>query len=94
MWWVHIGPHRQLVLDIQRVLQGSHYRYSRCRQRTAVATAVAIAMNAIGKTNSNQIKIDVEGGGLEVVFEKEKHLYTNVFLKGPATFVFQGEIIW
>lgn len=58
------------------------------------ATAVAIAMNAIGKTNSNQIKIDVVGGGLEVVFEKEKQLYTNVFLKGPATFVFQGEIIW
>jgi len=58
------------------------------------ATAAAIAMNAIGKTNSNHIKLDVEGGKLEVSFSKEGSAYTNVFLKGPATFVFQGEIEW
>lgn len=58
------------------------------------ATATAIAMNALGKTKSNYIKIDVEGGNLEVSFDKEKLLYTNVFLKGPATFVYQGEIVW
>jgi diaminopimelate epimerase len=56
------------------------------------ATAVAIAMYAVGKTNSNHIKLDVEGGKLEVSFEKVGHNYTNVFLKGPATFVFEGEI--
>ena len=56
------------------------------------ATAAAIAMNAIGKTNSNNIKLDVEGGELEVSFEKVGTTYTNVFLKGPATFVFEGEI--
>ena len=56
------------------------------------ATAAAIAMNAIGKTNSNHIKLEVEGGKLEVSFEKVGTTYTNVFLKGPATFVFEGEI--
>ncbi len=56
------------------------------------ATAAAIAMNALGKTNSNHIKLDVEGGKLEVSFVKEGSVYTNVFLKGPATFVFEGEI--
>ena len=56
------------------------------------ATAVAIAMNAIGKTNSHNIKLDVEGGQLEVSFDKVDDLYINVFLKGPATFVFSGEI--
>ncbi len=56
------------------------------------ATATAIAMNAIGKTTSNHIKLDVEGGKLEVSFTKEGSVYTNVLLKGPATFVFQGEI--
>ncbi|MFY8065986.1 MAG: diaminopimelate epimerase [Flavobacterium sp.] len=56
------------------------------------ATATAIAMNAIGKTTSNHIKLDVEGGKLEVSFIKERGVYTNVLLKGPATFVFQGEI--
>lgn len=58
------------------------------------ATAAAIAMNAIGKTNSHKIKLDVEGGKLEVSFDKvnDGHKYINVFLKGPAIFVFEGEI--
>ena len=56
------------------------------------ATAVAIAMNHIGKTNSNTIKINVQGGKLEVSFDKKDSHYSNVFLKGPATFVFQGKI--
>jgi diaminopimelate epimerase len=58
------------------------------------ATAVAIAMHAIGKTNAHHINLDVEGGQLEVSFEKDGNSYTNVFLKGPATFVFKGEIVW
>ena len=56
------------------------------------ATAAAIAMNAVGKTNSQQIKLDVQGGKLEVTFEKVNDSYINVFLIGPATFVFSGEI--
>ena len=56
------------------------------------ATAVAIAMNAIGKTNSTSIHLNVEGGKLEVSFEKKDGKFTNVFLIGPAEFVFKGEI--
>jgi len=56
------------------------------------ATAVAIAMNCIGKTHSNAIKINVKGGKLEVSFDNNDFQYSNVFLKGPATFVFQGKI--
>jgi diaminopimelate epimerase len=56
------------------------------------ATAVAIAMNAIHKTNSNTIQIQVEGGNLEIAFDQNEHHYTNIFLKGPATFVFKGAI--
>lgn len=58
------------------------------------ATAVAIAMNATGKTNSNHIHLDIQGGKLEVFFKKENNKFTNVFLKGPATFVFKGTIEW
>jgi diaminopimelate epimerase len=58
------------------------------------ATAAAIAMNAVGKTNSHSIQLDVEGGKLEVSFDKVNDGYINVFLKGPATFVFEGEIEW
>ncbi len=56
------------------------------------ATAAAIAMNAIGKTNATSIKLNVEGGKLEVSFDKKDDLFTNVFLIGPAEFVFKGEI--
>jgi diaminopimelate epimerase len=54
------------------------------------ATAVAIAMNAIGKSAENKITINVEGGQLEITFQKENGIYKDVFLKGPATFVFEG----
>jgi diaminopimelate epimerase len=54
------------------------------------ATAVAIAMNATGKTDLNAINLNVEGGKLAVSFDKEDGKYTNVFLKGPAEFVFKG----
>jgi len=56
------------------------------------ATAVAIAMKALGKTESNKINLNVEGGKLEVSFTPTEGKYVDVFLKGPATFVFEGNI--
>ena len=56
------------------------------------ATAVAIAMNATGQTHLNAINLNVEGGKLSVSFNRENGKYTNVFLKGPAEFVFEGTI--
>lgn len=56
------------------------------------ATAAAIAMNATGETDATSINLNVEGGKLIVSFDKEDNIYTNVFLKGPAEFVFEGTI--
>ena len=56
------------------------------------ATAVAIAMNVLGKTNASEIDLNVEGGKLVVCFDKKEEQFTNVFLKGPAEFVFKGTI--
>ena len=53
-------------------------------------TAVAIAMHKTKKTDKNLISLPVEGGNLEVSFTEENGIYTNVFLKGPATFVYKG----
>lgn len=55
-------------------------------------TAVAIAMHKTKKTTSNFITLPVEGGVLEVSFTEENGVYKNVYLKGPATFVFKGSI--
>lgn len=55
-------------------------------------TAVAIAMYEQQIVNETKINITVEGGQLEVCFEPTNNGYKNVFLKGPATFVFKGVI--
>ncbi|WP_367754810.1 diaminopimelate epimerase [Flavobacterium sp. WC2430] len=55
-------------------------------------TAVAIAMNAKGVTDATTIDLNVEGGKLAVSFDKKDNVYTNVFLIGPAKFVFKGVI--
>ncbi|MDR0229929.1 MAG: diaminopimelate epimerase [Flavobacteriaceae bacterium] len=56
------------------------------------ATAVAIAMVALGKADCNEVRIDVEGGTLSISFDVINGKYTNVFLSGKAEFVFLGEI--
>ena len=56
-------------------------------------TAVAIAANKTHKTTANSIQLEVLGGKLEVSFKKDGDTYKKVFLKGPAQFVFEGNII-
>jgi diaminopimelate epimerase len=57
------------------------------------ATAVAIAMYATGLTKEETLNINVEGGKLKVSFEENKGKFTNVFLIGPAEFVFEGSFL-
>lgn len=56
------------------------------------ATAVAIAMNSLGKTTSNKIDIQVEGGDVQISFDQNQEKYYNVMLTGAAKQVFKGEI--
>lgn len=58
------------------------------------ATAVAIAMYEQNITTNTKIPLKVEGGELEVSFEPTSNGYKNVFLKGPATYVFKGTITY
>lgn len=53
-------------------------------------TAVAIAMHHAGNTNHNDIRIQTEGGVLNIRFKKDEE-YTDVYLTGPAVLVFKGE---
>lgn len=54
------------------------------------ATAAAIAMFNKKMATKTTVKLLVQGGELEVTFTKDTFSYKNVFLKGPAKFVFQG----
>ncbi len=57
------------------------------------ATATAMAMAYQEGWNGNlQIPIRVMGGQLYVSFDKNGEHFTNVLLKGPATFVYEGNI--
>jgi diaminopimelate epimerase len=55
-------------------------------------TAVAIAMFVTGKTKSSKVNMNVEGGSLSVTFKGENTNFSEIFLIGPATLVFSGNV--
>ena len=55
-------------------------------------TAVALAMHRAGKIFSNRVVLEVEGGELSVSFTPTEKGFTDVYLTGPADFVFEGTI--
>jgi diaminopimelate epimerase len=56
-------------------------------------TAVSMAMaKKKGLTGTIKNSIKVPGGNLSVRFNYDGNLFNNVFLEGPATFVFEGSI--
>ena len=56
------------------------------------ATAVAIASHYNELVTETSIPIEVMGGKLNVSFETNGSNYTNIWLTGPAKFVFEGKI--
>lgn len=55
-------------------------------------TAVALAVYEKGLTNNNQIQLNTPGGVLKVSFTKSEEGYSNIYLIGPATMVFNGDV--
>lgn len=55
-------------------------------------TASAIATVLTGKTDKNSVNVRTRGGNLKVEFNIKGSEITDVWLSGPATFVFEGEI--
>ncbi|MCL4145903.1 UNVERIFIED_CONTAM: hypothetical protein GTU68_056929 [Idotea baltica] len=55
------------------------------------ATAAAIAAHNFKKTTTNIIFLETLGGTLEISFDVDADSYKNVFLKGEANIVFNGE---
>lgn len=56
------------------------------------AAAIASSLKTQEPNGALFYKIDVPGGVLSVSFEKKDHLFSSVYLSGPATHVFDG--IW
>jgi len=56
------------------------------------ATAAAIAYAHKTKKYDKEIKLKALGGELSLKFDYKDNIFQNVILKGPAQFVFKGEI--
>ena len=54
-------------------------------------TAVAIAINHDNPQPADSVKILTKGGHLEVSFKKKEKSFVDIWLKGPATKVFEGQ---
>ncbi|SIQ58050.1 diaminopimelate epimerase [Maribacter ulvicola] len=57
-------------------------------------TAVALGMYHLGNTSERTIAVNAIGGHLEVTFQEEQGVFSNIFLKGEAKQVFKGELTW
>lgn len=55
-------------------------------------TAVTLAQAVKHNWKDSVLKIKVEGGELNVSFEREGNFFKNIWLIGPAEFVFEGTI--
>ncbi|MDV6167878.1 diaminopimelate epimerase [Flavobacterium sp. DG1-102-2] len=57
-------------------------------------TAVAIAMKVLGNTDENEVALTTPGGELKVSFVQEGKQFREIYLTGPAKFVYDGSIEW
>jgi diaminopimelate epimerase len=55
-------------------------------------TASAIASALKGHFDTNSVNVRAKGGNLKVEFKISDNRVTNIWLNGPATFVFEGKI--
>jgi diaminopimelate epimerase len=55
-------------------------------------TASAIATVLSGRFDSTDIAVSTPGGNLTVKFKADSDKFTDIWLSGPATFVFEGKI--
>ncbi len=97
-WSPKFAPDGTNVNFVQVVDNGLHVRtFERGVEEETLAcgtgvTASAIASFLAGHFDRQKIKVRAKGGNLEVEFRIKDNKVTNVWLKGPATFVFEGEI--
>ena len=70
--------------------------YERGVEDETLACGTGVVASAISahlkKPEYNQFNIEVLGGNLKVTFDAENRQFKNIWLEGPATFVFKGSI--
>ena len=86
-----VEPNQSQGFDIRTYERGVEDETLSCG--TGV-TAVAVGMHYLGKVSNTIVPIKALGGNLEVSFEEQSGVYSNIYLKGEAKQVFKGELMW
>jgi diaminopimelate epimerase len=81
-------------------IEGDHltvYTYERGIEAETLACGTGItasALSASAKLNieEGEFKINAKGGQLSVRFKKDNNQFSNIWLKGPAKLVYEGEV--
>lgn len=55
-------------------------------------TAAVLAAHATGQFKGDELNVKAQGGNLKVKFEQFQTGYKNIWLQGPAEFVFKGHV--
>ncbi len=55
-------------------------------------TAAVLAAHVTGQFKGSQLNVSAKGGNLKVKFQKSGNGYENIWLEGPAEYVFKGVI--
>jgi diaminopimelate epimerase len=55
-------------------------------------TAASLAWATVNELDAGTVNVHTNGGNLKVSFEKHGRVFSEVFLEGPAQFVFKGTI--
>jgi len=55
-------------------------------------TAAVLAAHSTGQFSGDELNVKAQGGNLKVKFQKVDDGYQNIWLEGPAEFVFKGTI--
>ncbi len=58
------------------------------------SVASALTFAEMKNVNSAEFTVNVKGGILKVSFEKNNNVFENIWLTGPAEFVFEGDYIF
>jgi len=83
--FVEQGEDRIIVRTYERGVEDETYSCG-----TGVTASALVS--AHNETGFNRIEVKTLGGDLAVEFEKRGSLFTDVWLCGPATYVYKGEI--
>jgi diaminopimelate epimerase len=96
----HFAPHGANVNFVQ-LLGGNKIRvrtYERGVEEETLACGTGVTASALIAAELHKLQspvsIQVQGGMLEVNFEKSGGQFSNVTLTGPADFVFEGTLEW